>query len=80
MISVSIESSVGEALVKFSVAVKMTQEKCEYNCCYWQPLLTATVAIGNRRFAMKLLDKKRIKVKKGELLALNERNMLAKVK
>ena len=28
---------------------------------------------------MKLLDKKRIKVKKGELLALNERNMLAKV-
>ena len=28
---------------------------------------------------MKLLDKKRIKVKRGELLALNERNMLAKV-
>ena len=32
------------------------------------------------RFAMKLLDKKRIKVKKGELLSLNERNMLAKVR
>ncbi len=31
------------------------------------------------RFAMKLLDKKRIKLKKGEALALNERNMLAKV-
>ena len=31
------------------------------------------------RFALKLLDKKRIKVKKGELLALNEKNMLAKV-
>ena len=31
------------------------------------------------RLAMKLLDKKRIKVKKGEYLALNERNMLAKV-
>ena len=31
------------------------------------------------RFALKLLDKKRIKVKKGELLALNERNMLARV-
>ena len=29
---------------------------------------------------MKLLDKKRIKVKKGELLSLNERNMLAKVR
>jgi beta-adrenergic-receptor kinase len=29
--------------------------------------------------AMKLLDKKRIKVKKGEYLAVNERNMLAKV-
>ena len=28
---------------------------------------------------MKLLDKKRIKVKKGEYLAVNERNMLAKV-
>ena len=28
---------------------------------------------------MKLLDKKRIKTKKGEHLALNERNMLAKV-
>ena len=28
---------------------------------------------------MKLLDKKRIKIKKGEHLALNERNMLAKV-
>jgi serine/threonine protein kinase len=32
-----------------------------------------------KMFAMKLLDKKRIKLKKGELLALNERNMLAKV-
>ena len=31
------------------------------------------------RFAMKLLDKKRIKMKKGEHLALNERNILAKV-
>lgn len=31
------------------------------------------------RFAMKLLDKKRIKLKKGEALALNEKNMLAKV-
>lgn len=31
------------------------------------------------RLAMKLLDKKRIKVKKGEYLAVNERNMLAKV-
>lgn len=31
------------------------------------------------RLAMKLLDKKRIKVKKGECLAVNERNMLAKV-
>ena len=31
------------------------------------------------RFALKLLDKKRIKAKKGELLAVNERNMLAKV-
>ena len=28
---------------------------------------------------MKLLDKKRIKLKKGEALALNEKNMLAKV-
>ena len=28
---------------------------------------------------MKLLDKKRIKMKKGEHLALNERNILAKV-
>ena len=28
---------------------------------------------------MKLLDKKRIKAKKGEYLAVNERNMLAKV-
>lgn len=34
---------------------------------------------SGRMFAMKLLDKKRIKVKKGELLSLNERNMLAKV-
>lgn len=32
-----------------------------------------------RMFAMKLLDKKRIKLKKGEALALNERNMLARV-
>lgn len=32
-----------------------------------------------KMFALKLLDKKRIKVKKGEHLALNERNMLAKV-
>lgn len=31
------------------------------------------------RFALKLLDKKRIKAKKGEILAVNERNMLAKV-
>lgn len=31
------------------------------------------------RLAMKLLDKKRIKAKKGEYLAVNERNMLAKV-
>ena len=31
------------------------------------------------RFALKLLDKKRIKVKNGQLLSLNERNMLAKV-
>jgi len=31
------------------------------------------------RFAMKLLDKKRIKMKKGEHLAINEKNMLAKV-
>ena len=31
------------------------------------------------RLALKLLDKKRIKVKKSEYLAVNERNMLAKV-
>ena len=34
---------------------------------------------GFYRFAMKLLDKKRIKLKKGEALAINEKNMLAKV-
>jgi hypothetical protein len=34
---------------------------------------------SGKMLAMKLLDKKRIKVKKGEYLAVNERNMLAKV-
>lgn len=34
---------------------------------------------SGKMLAMKLLDKKRIKAKKGEYLAVNERNMLAKV-
>eukprot|EP00731_Ephydatia_muelleri_P022459 Em0015g42a len=34
---------------------------------------------SGKMFALKLLDKKRIKVKKGEMLALNEKNMLAKI-
>ena len=37
------------------------------------------VVLNIFRFALKLLDKKRIKAKKGEILAVNERNMLAKV-
>ena len=34
---------------------------------------------SGKMFALKLLDKKRIKVKKGEMLAINEKNMLAKI-
>ncbi len=41
--------------------------------------LTVCLCLSGARFALKLLDKKRIKAKKGEHLALNERNMLAKV-
>ena len=34
---------------------------------------------SGKMFAYKLLDKKRIKMKKGEMLVLNEKNMLAKI-
>ena len=61
---------VGHMAIVFSIAVN------ESNFCGDYEFVCKYVMI---RLAMKLLDKKRIKVKKGEYLAVNERNMLAKV-
>lgn len=43
------------------------------------PLQSKAVFVLCRRYAMKCLDKKRIKMKGGETLALNERIMLSSV-
>ena len=47
--------------------------------CSWLTFGCLKGCFSANRFALKLLDKKRIKVKKGEMLAINEKNMLAKV-
>ncbi|KAK6014993.1 hypothetical protein OSTOST_19591, partial [Ostertagia ostertagi] len=43
------------------------------------PCIESSVEAGSVRYAMKCLDKKRIKMKQGETLALNERIMLSLV-
>lgn len=51
---------------------KMTQAKCELT------ELIADLSSPNR-FALKCLDKKRLKLKKGEDVAINERNILLRL-
>ncbi len=58
------------------VAEKQIQEKCKLTFLFYQIL---TYFFLFERYAMKCLDKKRIKMKQGETLALNERIMLSLV-
>lgn len=85
MTSVCTGSSAGAALEKCTVAGRLTQERCEEEKV---KAVKATVMLRpsvcnlccvNVRYAMKCLDKKRIKMKQGETLALNERIMLSLV-
>ena len=70
--SPSIESSAEVALARFMDAGRRTRAKCAsiHSLVIWWWLF---------RYAMKCLDKKRIKLKQGETLALNERIMLSLV-
>lgn len=66
-------------------AGRLTQERCKEDgikavkgiVMLWPPM--SNMCCLNVRYAMKCLDKKRIKMKQGETLALNERIMLSLV-
>jgi hypothetical protein len=76
MILVYTELLVEVVLGKYMVAEKQIQEKCKLTFLFYQIL---TYFFLFERYAMKCLDKKRIKMKQGETLALNERIMLSLV-
>lgn len=94
-ISACTGSSAGAASEKCTAAGRPTQERCKEKRAHalkkwvggvkarkgkamlW--LLMYNLCRLNVRYAMKCLDKKRIKMKQGETLALNERIMLSLV-
>lgn len=59
--------------MKCMAAGKMTQGKCKIT------ILLLDITMLFNRFALKCLDKKRLKLKKGEDVAINERNILLRV-
>lgn len=83
--SVCTGSSAGAASEKCTVAGRLTQERCKEErtkAAKAAVMLRPSVrnlCCMNVRYAMKCLDKKRIKMKQGETLALNERIMLSLV-
>lgn len=88
MTSACTGSSAGAASAKCTVAGRPTRERCEEKEEERMQAVKATVMLRpfvcnlccvNVRYAMKCLDKKRIKMKQGETLALNERIMLSLV-
>lgn len=84
MTSACIGSSAEGDLERCTDAERRTQGKCK--CCYKDETKKMLFwgGLDKRmclflRYAMKCLDKKRIKMKQGETLALNERIMLSLV-